>query len=983
VTLEGARDVPAESAEGYVLYPEAHGLGAHLLHRPSAEGTEDYILFESSPPVPEVAYRVALGDRVAGLRLIDEVVEFLDGAGVPRLRMAAPALLSGDGALVRPAVAVEECEFDADPRPPWDRPLTPLSTNACKITIHWRPDGIMAPIVLDPTWSTTGSMSQPRYKHFAHRLATGDVLVGGGPYNDSTSTELFHPATGTWSQTGPMQLARQDEASAMLADGRVMVAGGVALPGGYFRTAKVELYHPSLGQWLASGDLLTPRSGHTGTTLADGRVLVAGGHDNTTDLKSAELWDQVSGTWSPTGSLPKAISRALGALLLPNGDVLFVCGPGQMSFHYHSASGSWTYGPNQGASYPESASAVSLTNGGVLITGAGFAERYDWSTDAWIPAVTMQEVRSSHRAVVLGSGKVLAVGGQSTQQWLSSSELGDSVGSNWLSSGDMKTPRLYHSATLLANGAVLVAGGQAPLPLNTVASAELFGLIPGTGTCMVDGECVSGFCVDGVCCNSACDQVCVACAAAKTGVLDGVCAPVTASTDPNQSCLDTGSPSCTLNGKCDGQGACQKYPTQSSCTPEPCKGNADCLSAWCADGICCDTKCDGECQACTTAKKGSGVDGLCGPIGADADPDGECAEDPDPKSCKKDGSCGGTGQCRKYAKPDTACGTLTCVNGVLDGSMCDGKGVCVQTSKPCAPFACADTKHCGTSCNGQSDCASNAWCEAGKCKTRLPQGQACANAEECEPGFCVDGVCCNKPCLGQCEACDEANAAGTCVPVLGKPRGGRAACAAAPADNRCAEASCDGVVSDRCNGFVGPDQECRPAKCEAGVATLRGVCTGKGVCQDLDTKKCEPYACGADRCKDSCDGNADCAAGYECDLGRRQCVGVAAVCDGDHSLVPKEGPAKDCLPYRCSPANVCLNACTSRADCVQGMTCTVDGRCEPVSQAAMPESGCGCRAGGRSPGGAAAFALLSAVTFLARRRRRPDPNPRQPPRDPP
>src|SRR5215468_7265535 len=33
-------------------------------------------------------------------------------------------------------------------------------------------------------------------------------------------------------------------------------------------------------------------------------------------------------------------------------------------------------------------------------------------------------------------------------------------------------------------------------------------------------------------------------------------------------------------------------------------------------------------------------------------------------------------------------------------------------------------------------------------------GQACGMGTQCESGFCIDGVCCDRACDGQCEACD-------------------------------------------------------------------------------------------------------------------------------------------------------------------------------------------------------------------------------------
>jgi hypothetical protein len=64
-------------------------------------------------------------------------------------------------------------------------------------------------------------------------------------------------------------------------------------------------------------------------------------------------------------------------------------------------------------------------------------------------------------------------------------------------------------------------------------------------------------------------------------------------------------------------------------------------SGYCADGVCCDNWCLGNCQACTAAKKGSGADGTCGNIKYDTDPDDECIA----------GKCSGVGTCQYLNQP--------------------------------------------------------------------------------------------------------------------------------------------------------------------------------------------------------------------------------------------------------------------------------------------------------------------------------------------
>ena len=69
---------------------------ADVIHRPSAEGTEDYVAFDSAPAREELVYDVDVS-RAAGLRLVANTLEFLDKEGAPRLRVAPPMVIDAAG----------------------------------------------------------------------------------------------------------------------------------------------------------------------------------------------------------------------------------------------------------------------------------------------------------------------------------------------------------------------------------------------------------------------------------------------------------------------------------------------------------------------------------------------------------------------------------------------------------------------------------------------------------------------------------------------------------------------------------------------------------------------------------------------------------------------------------------------------------------------------------------------------------------------
>src|SRR5688572_26032504 len=158
---------------------------------------------------------------------------------------------------------------------------------------------------------------------------------------------------------------------------------------------------------------------------------------------------------------------------------------------------------------------------------------------------------------------------------------------------------------------------------------------------------------------------------------------------------------------------------QCECAPEQ----------FCVDGVCCDTPCSGTCEACTAALKGSGPDGVCGPIAAGADPQDECAVQGE-ASCGFDGNCDGAGACSRYAA-----GTL-CREAPLD---CDLPEQCPGQGAPCPPDG---RKSSGTGCASDDNPCTLDQCDGNSAQCQHPAGNAnapCgAEAGECDlPEFCT------------------------------------------------------------------------------------------------------------------------------------------------------------------------------------------------------------------------------------------------------
>ncbi len=104
-----------------------------------------------------------------------------------------------------------------------------------------------------------------------------------------------------------MSTGRADFRMVLLADGRVLATGGWT-GAGVTTLATAEVYTPDAGTWTNAASMGTPRFGHGAVLLPSGKVLVAGGVDQTTTattLRSAELFDPLR----RSGDLTRVCSR--------------------------------------------------------------------------------------------------------------------------------------------------------------------------------------------------------------------------------------------------------------------------------------------------------------------------------------------------------------------------------------------------------------------------------------------------------------------------------------------------------------------------------------------------------------------------------------------------------------------------------------------------------------------------------------------------
>lgn len=142
------------------------------------------------------------------------------------------------------------------------------------------------------------SMTRARAYHTATVLNDGKVLVAGGVSSDWTalnSTELFDPSTETWTGGPNLPEGVYYHTATKLLTGDVLFAGGYRhdpITGDIFSGMACRYNAGANTITNFPGTQLTDaRAQHRAALLADGRVLIVGGKDETSTLVSAEIYD--------------------------------------------------------------------------------------------------------------------------------------------------------------------------------------------------------------------------------------------------------------------------------------------------------------------------------------------------------------------------------------------------------------------------------------------------------------------------------------------------------------------------------------------------------------------------------------------------------------------------------------------------------------------------------------------------------------------
>lgn len=364
-----------------------------------------------------------------------------------------------------------------------------------------------------------------------HKPRSEAVTVAPPP---SASASAQPVATGRWVEAGRLSMARGGFSLLPQPDGSVVAVGGVENGDDSRPSAYVDVYRN--GAWSRGPDLPTPRksasivalngggalvlfgfankgvvaggerldaklTGWTAvkapltgsdlgiTVLDDGRVLVAGGHDKSSEcMGDSALFDPTKDAWTTLPKLPEP--QVYGALIATTGKAYLVGGLCDNTYYplrvLDPASSSWSNGA-PGPVERIGGRVTRLRDGRILVSG-GEPSKYAVDTEGvqrlavfdpkssqWHRGPATKGPRSSHGTTVLADGRVMLAGGEDRSfHEIDSVEIYDPANDTIVEDAPLPRALMHPQLVALADGRVLAVGGWVNTPGRYVGDAWIW-----------------------------------------------------------------------------------------------------------------------------------------------------------------------------------------------------------------------------------------------------------------------------------------------------------------------------------------------------------------------------------------------------------------------------------------------------------------------------------------------------------------------------
>jgi hypothetical protein len=354
--------------------------------------------------------------------------------------------------------------------------------------------GMSAQADVQGQWSTLPYMMPINPVHVA-LLRNGKILVvsgsgncppgqpgcpTGAPYGPSNNSGALVLDPGTGTITG-LTAAWDMFCSSMtqLADGRILINGGTLTYQFFLGSPKSAIFDPGSNAFTDQPNMAHGRWYPTVILLSDGRVMTFSGFDDVTGATNTtvEIFTVGSGFSSPiaAGWTPPLYPRLH---LLPDGDV-FYSGPSQASYLFNVSNMSWTQMDNSSFDRTYGSSVmlpltpannydpkVMLLGGNSPATATTELIDLGASSPTWAFGPEMSQPRVEMDAVMLPTGKILAIGGSAVDEDATTASLNadlyDPVNNSFSSAGANLYARMYHTVALLLPDATVWLAGSNP-----------------------------------------------------------------------------------------------------------------------------------------------------------------------------------------------------------------------------------------------------------------------------------------------------------------------------------------------------------------------------------------------------------------------------------------------------------------------------------------------------------------------------------------
>lgn len=156
-------------------------------------------------------------------------------------------------------------------------------------------------------------------------LHTGKILLWAGEFATTPNFgELWDPVSNAITPVPNPFSNIFCSSHVRLADGRILVAGGHDLQNGVLGLAKANSFDPISESWTALPPMAFRRWYPTLTALGDGRAIVVSGSSfsETEFVETPEIYDPVSNAWTTLVEAPLSIPQYPIVFLLPDGRLL-------------------------------------------------------------------------------------------------------------------------------------------------------------------------------------------------------------------------------------------------------------------------------------------------------------------------------------------------------------------------------------------------------------------------------------------------------------------------------------------------------------------------------------------------------------------------------------------------------------------------------------------------------------------------------------